>query len=603
MAHRTLQVRRGCIYLALQAALLALAVRLITIQALQHPRWRAMADAMERDRLVAPARRGPILDRNGHPLAVTITAPSVFINPKAVPSGQRLSVARKIAEVLGVDTGRILSILQKPKYFAWVRRKVPKETADALMRLEVPGLGVRQEPLRRYPYGTLLCHALGFVGTDNRGLAGLEARYDDLLAGVPGEREVLRDGLGRPLGSPLGERRPPVDGKALVLTVDVRVQRIVEEELARMSAEHRPESACAVVLDPRTGDVLAMAGWPAFDPQRFQEAPERVRRNMAVAECVEPGSTFKPFVAAVALEHGAVSPDTVFDCRQGRWRIGRRVLHDAHPYGRLTVRDIVAYSSNIGMAQVAARLDPAAIYYGLRAFGFGSKTGIELPGETAGILRPPEEWSRLSRTSIAMGQEVAVSPLQLAAGFCVFANGGWYVRPRIVLGVADSKDRRWLRRAGRPRGWRALSRRVADLMGKDLLVGVVERGTARRVAIRGYPMAGKTGTAQIARPGGGGYEPGAYVAAFVGIVPADAPRFVVAVVVRRPGGRSHYGGVVAAPAVARMAERILSMHRVPRAFRGDSAVRNVLVSERVSAPAAQGRTSFLDSRGTGWVVR
>jgi len=571
MIPRALYVRRGYIHLALQAGLLFLAVRLIVIQSLQHESWRAEAERAERATIKIQPQRGHILDRNGFRIAVTTRASSVCANPRAIPAERRGEVAHKLAALLNLKPERIASRLQRPGYFAWIKRKVSDEEADAVERARLPGVRLESESCRRYPNGPFLCHVLGFVGMDGYGLEGLEARFDTLLAGTAGEEPVLRDGLGRSMRLAPAAPKPAADGHSLVLTIDARIQRIVEEELAAAGELHKPESACAIVLDPVNGDVLAMAGWPPFDPSRFQESPRENYRNMAVVECLEPGSTFKPFVVAAALAHGVVTPETTFNCHRGRYRIGSRLLHDAHPLGRLSVRDIVAYSSNIGMAQVGARLGSERMYEALVAFGFGRATGIELPGETPGILRRPGEWSRYTISSIPMGQEIAVSPLQLAAGFAVFANGGWYVPPRIVLGVADGMGLKMLRTADRPRPRRVLSERLARLMCNDLLVAVVERGTARGLAVSGrgagvagYRLAGKTGTAQIARTDGGGYEPEAYCALFVGIVPADAPRFVIALVARRPGGDSQYGGVVAAPAVGRMAERILSMCRVPR---------------------------------------
>ena len=285
---------------------------------------------------------------------------------------------------------------------------------------------------------------------------------------------------------------------------------------------------------------------------------------MAVAECLEPGSTFKPFTVAAALELGLVTPETRFDCHRGLWRATGRTLHDTHAQGIASVRDIIIYSSNIGAAQIGMRLGRENLYHSLREFGFGRPTGIELPGESAGILRPTRAWSRLTITSLPMGQEIACSPLQLATGFCVLANGGWYVRPRIVLGRAVTEGRHLPDDFAPPERRRLLSGETARVMCNDLLAGVVARGTAQRCAISGYRMAGKTGTAQIARTDGSGYETGAYTASFVGIVPADKPRYVIAMMVKKPSGNSHYGGVVAAPGVARAAERILSMARVPR---------------------------------------
>lgn len=565
MNPRTFHTRRGCIHLALHVALLGICVRMAVIQGLHHRRYARMAIRMERDIVAREPRRGDIVDRNGRRLAVTTRAASVFANPRAVSARDRGRVSSRLAAVLALDPEQVAARLRREKYFVWIKRKVSSEEAEAVARLHLPGVAFREEFCRRYPNGTFLCHVLGFVGTDGDGLAGIEARFSRLLAGRPGEEAVLRDGLGRRLGARGSPASPVRHGPSLVLTIDARIQRIVEEELAGVYQEFRPESACAVVMDPWTGDVLALAAQPAFDPGDAWAVSPATWENMAVAQCVEPGSSFKPFVAAAALEHGVVTPETVFNCHRGRYRIGSRILHDAHPLGHLSVRDIVVFSSNIGMAQVCARLEPEALYQVLRGFGFGRKTGIELPGESAGILHPPRAWSKFSRSSLAMGQEIAVTPIQLTAAFCVFANGGWYVRPRIILAIADSDGRRALRRAGPPEFRRVLTERTALRMGRDLLVGVVERGTARRAALDGYCLAGKTGTAQIARTDGSGYEPGAYCAVFVGIAPADSPRFVIGLVAKRPRGRSYYGGVVAAPAVGRMAERMLSASRIPRA--------------------------------------
>jgi len=564
MTTQVFRVRRGYMHMALQVVLVALCVRLAVIQCLHHNQWAALAMDMEQSSIRIEPQRGHILDRHGNRIAVTTQAQSVFANPRAVPAERRAEVAASLAELLDCDSERIAARLTLPKYFVWVKRKVTAEQAEAVSRANLPGVSLRQEHRRRYPGGSFLCHVLGFVGTDDRGLEGLEARFNDLLVGEPGERPVHRDGLGRKLGIADAEGKPVRHGKSLVLTIDSRIQHIVEEELALACEEHKPESACAVVMDPWTGDILAMAGSPVFDPAHFQESPKSSYRSMAVVECMEPGSTFKPFVAAAALERGAVSADTVFDCHRGKYRLGSRLLHDAHPLGRLSVRDIVAYSSNIGMAQVGERLGAEGMYESLAAFGFGRRTGIKLPGESVGILHHPRVWSKYTISSITMGQEIAATPLQMAAGFSVFANGGWYVRPRIVLGIADSEGRTTLQSAPHPLGRRVLSERVAKLMCSDILAGVVDRGTASRARIPGYRMAGKTGTAQIAKTDGRGYEDNAYVASFVGIVPADEPRYVIALMARKPSGASHYGGIVAAPAVAQMADRILSMARIPR---------------------------------------
>ncbi len=576
----THSLSRGSLLLwGVQLLFVALAVRLVVIQVARHDQWTARAEAMESGVVELPAQRGMILDRQGRQLAVTVKTWSATANPRMVPEEERAAMGREVAEVLDMTPYEVRRKLAQteleritpegervmaPRYYVAIRHGLSGEEAIALLRKRLPGIELRPGTQREYPQGPLLGHVLGFVGMDGIGLEGLEAQCDSLLGGRAGEREVARDGLGRALADDEPPRRRPVDGRSLVLTIDTRVQRIVEDELAKLAEEHKPQSACAVVMDPHAGDVLAMATWPAFDPSEFENCMPSDWRNMAVVECLEPGSTFKPFTVAAALEQGVVTPETKFDCHKGVWRIGGRTLHDAHAFEILSVRDIIAFSSNIGMAQVAERLGPERLYRALRAFGFGRPTGIELAGESAGILRPTSQWTRLSLSSLPMGQEVACSPLQLVAGFCVFANGGWYVRPRIVLGTADADGRKLLRRMPPSPRRRVLSEETADLMCSDLLAAVVERGTARRCALDGYTMAGKTGTAQIARPNGGGYEQGAYTAAFVGIVPVQSPRFVIGVIAQRPGGESYYGGVVAAPAASRMADRILSLYRVER---------------------------------------
>ena len=561
---RTIQTRRVWILAAFQVCLGLLALRLVQLQVVRHRPLLALAERMENATIELMPQRGLILDCKGRELAITVSAPSVAINPRKIPAADRAQVAARLAEILHLDAAELEQRLARPLYFAWVKRQAGESEARAVVEAGIPGIEIRPEPVRRYPGGSFLSHVLGGVGIDGRGLEGVEAQFDAALRGVPGEEAVLRDGRGRPVGDPDFPRRDPVHGQSVVLTIDARIQRIVEEELAAACEKYHPESASAIVMDPWTGDVLAMASWPSFDPAHLGRVPAAVRRNMAVVEMVEPGSTFKPFVAALALDAGLVRPESIFDCHLGAYRIGGRTLHDVHPYGRLTVREIIAYSSNIGMAQVGARLGPDRMYAGLRAMGFGQRSGIELSGESTGLLHHPRSWSKLTISSIPMGQEVAVSPLQLTAGFCVFANGGWHVQPRIVRGLADHDGQRLLRAPEPPRFRQVLRPETANLMCKDLLAGVVEYGTAQNCAIDGYRMSGKTGTAQLARADARGYEPGSYLAAFGAILPTDQPRYVITLLARRPRGGAYYGGVVAAPAAARMGERILSMFHVPR---------------------------------------
>ena len=575
-------VRRGYVLLLFLAAFVALGVRLAVIQVWDHEWLLAKAKEMENATVTLQAQRGMILDREGRVLAVTMQSPSVAVNPRAIPAEDRADVAGQLARILKINAGELEEKLSRPKYFAWVERKVTDAEADAIKQAKLPGVSLVMETVRRYPYGRSLCHVLGYVGIDGHGLEGIEGEFDKVLAGTPGEEFIHKDGLGRAMGGPDVWVKPPANGQSVALTIDMRIQQIAEEELAAACEKHKPESATAVVIDPWTGDVLAMACWPPFDPENYKATPEVQRRNMAVVVCLEPGSSFKPFVAAGALEQKVVRPETRFDCHQGVYTVTGRTLHDVHGYGILTVRDIIALSSNIGMAQIGMLMGPEMIYAYLRAYGFGQKTGIELPGESAGMLHPPKAWGKLTITSVPMGQEVAVSPLQLTAGFCVFANGGWYVKPRILAGLRDTDGRRLLQGPRAPAFTRALQESTAKLMCTDLLAGVVERGMAHNVAIDGYRMGGKTGTAQLTQEGQHGYEAGAYTAVFVGIAPVECPRYVIGVICKKPSGGSHYGGVVSAPPVAKIAERCLTMFRIPRAT-AEEKERSVAMKESPDA--------------------
>lgn len=566
---RSFRVWRGYIHFLVLLGFAGLAVRLAWIQSYQHDAWTIYGERMERRTVAIEPERGMILDRTGRALAVSVRAPSAYINPRAVPSGIRDSVSRDIAKILSMDADRVQELLEKDKFFVWLKRNISEAEAEQLAAAGIPGVAIQDEMRRAYPGGNMLGHVIGAVGMDGQGLGGLEALFEQDLRGIPGEDEVSLDGRGRRMTTEEALKLP-VNGRSVLLTIDSQIQKIAEEELAAACEEHKPQRACVVVLDPWNGDVLAMAIWPPLDPAEFSKVQAESRRDMIVTECTEPGSTFKPFVASLALEKGRVTPETKFDCHNGAFRIGSRTLHDAHGYGVLSVRDIIAYSSNIGMAQIGMKLQPMEIYEGLRRFGFGRVTGVGLPGESAGLLHHPDKWSKLTISSIPMGQEVAVTPLQLAAGFCVFANGGWYVPPRIVEGIADTRGRQMIEHMPRGVPEKVLSDKTAKLMCEDLLAGVVEYGTGRTSAIKGYSMAGKTGTAQLAHENARGYEPGAYAAVFVGIVPVEAPKYVIAMVARKPHGISHYGGVVSAPAVSRIAERALSADRVPRVAAKDS---------------------------------
>ena len=545
----------------LLAALALLAGRLVWIQVVQHPRWGALARKYHQSRRITSGRRGTILDRRGRKLAVTVPVPSVYANPMAIRDKER--VARLLAKALDLSPVAVLERLQPPRYFVWIRRRITQDKAEAVRKLGVRGVGFREETLRVYPHGTLAAHVLGGVGVDNEGLAGLEQKFDRVLAGRPGFEMVLRDGRGRSMAVSDAYDRPAVNGRHLVLSLDAVIQQIAEEELHKAIITWEAVGGAVVVLEAGTSQVLAMASAPTFDPNTLGSADENSRLNRAVGMIYEPGSVYKSFVAAAALDCNIVRPDTRIFCYNGAHSFGGRMLRDTHPYGWLDVREVIVRSSNIGIAQVAARLGPFALHHAARRFGFGARTGIDLPGEEIGILHPARKWTNYSMTSVPMGQEIAVTPLAVAAGYNVFASDGQWSQPRLGIGMASDAGTGRIERFDSLPPSPVISPRVARLLRRDFLVAVVERGTGKRAQVAGYSVAGKTGTAQVARKDRRGYEPGAYIGSFVGIAPAEAPRVVCIVVVERPR-RAHYGGTVAAPAVAAILERTLAYQGVPK---------------------------------------
>lgn len=536
--------------------------RLVQLQIVEHDRYKRLARRQQIIRRKLAGQRGGIMDSRGRLLATSVQRWSVFADPSEVRSPR--ATALVLARMLGVDRGRMERRLARGKYFAWVKRQVSDAEAARVRRLNIPGIHMRRESKRIYPQGGLASHVIGFTDIDGRGLAGAELELDALLAARAGyeavgcdvRRQIIR-------ATQEAAHQQPVHGCDVYLTIDSYLQSTVERELAGACERHRPEAASAVVLDPWTGDVLALANKPSFDPARRGQCPPDHRRNRAVTDVYEFGSVFKPFTVAGALDAAAVTPQTTFDCRQGLWRVGRRTLHDVHPYGELTVSDIVSRSSNIGAAQIAMALGREEFHRFLTRFQFDRPTGVLLPGEAGGIVRPLRAWNNYSVVSVAFGQEIAFTPLALARAVCAVANGGVLLRPRVVRKVvrSDTGDVVYASDRPRPLG-RAMSARTAAQV-LAMMRRVVEEGTGRRAQIQDYPVAGKTGTAQLLREDGRGYSRNRYLASFVGIAPADRPRIVVLVALKRPRRNGYYGGVVAAPVCREIMRRALKYLNVP----------------------------------------
>ncbi len=523
--------------------------RALWLQLVRSPAYEAMAERQQRETIRIPAGRGTIYDRTGVPLAIGEQATTVFADPRTVTSAQRVAVAA--GRTLGIDAEALYPQLRDPTTrFVYVRRKADPIRAATLADLGLPGLGFYAEELRTYPQGPVAAQVLGFAGVDNNGLEGLERSLDSTLAGKPGSEVVITDPYGRAID--VVEAQPERPGKNVTLSIDHQLQASAEEVLARTVRAWGAKGATAIVLDPRTGAVLAMANYPSFDVNRFATAQPEARRNRAVTDLYEPGSTFKIVTIAAALEDRIVKPTTTF------WlpptiQVADRVIHEAHDRTaqRMSVRQILYESSNVGTITIAEELGAGELAAWIDRFGFGSKTGVDFPGESPGLVLPLEKWSGSTIGTVPIGQGIAVTPLQMVSAYAAIGNGGVRMHPHLVEKVAGKK-------VDRGSGKRIVSRRTADRM-MAMFRDVVVEGTGTEAAIPGYTVAGKTGTAAKAE---NGKYVAKYVASFVGLVPAEEPRLAILVAVDEPRGQI-WGGVVAAPAFRDIARFALQYLEIP----------------------------------------
>lgn len=543
----------------LAVAFAVVALRAAQLALLEGPALRERAARQQAREVIQRPQRGEIRDRNAEPLAITRDSLDIWARPALVPSDPELLAL--LARAIGVPAATLQRRIGRVRPFVWLRRGAPLRVEDDLRRLGVPGVGWDMNRSRQYPHGPLAAQVVGFVNIDGRGLEGLERSLDGLLRGRAETVQMVRDARGRSVE--VGDDVPgdPAlrQGAHVTLTLDAYLQELAEQELEAVLRRFRAKAATAVVMDPRSGEVLAMANVPRFDPNRFWKSSPAERRNRAITDVYEPGSTMKGILAAAALEAGVVRPGERIDCGHGAYRVGGRTIHDHEPHGLLSFVDVVRYSSNIGSAKVAQRLGVRRYAAALRRFGFGRPTGIELPGEVSGLIRPEKSWKPIDLVTAAYGQGLAVTPLQMARAYAVIANGGRQVLPHVVREVSDAEGS-LLYRFQSPPLERVLSAATAAAV-RDMLVAAVEEGTGRAAAIPGIAVAGKTGTAQKVDHATGRYSARDYVASFVGFAPANDPRVVVLVVVDSPRG-SHYGGVVAAPVFRRITEKALERARV-----------------------------------------
>ncbi|MGR3311659.1 MAG: peptidoglycan D,D-transpeptidase FtsI family protein [Candidatus Brocadiales bacterium] len=561
MLSKSLKIKLIAIGIVLVMAYVALGVQLVRVQLLDHEKYSKMAEAQHNKKVKLTAHRGPILDRKGRKLAESLNAYSIFANPSIMQ--EKHNSAHLLAKTLHIDAPRVLKLLEKKKRFVWIKRKITDSEAAAIKKLNLKGIGFREEPDRFYPNGKLCSHVIGFVDIDGKGLDGIELAFNNTLSGKSGYMWVRRDARQHYLWTIEGKTQPPRHGDGIILTIDAVIQNIVEDELRKTYKTHRPISATAVVMVPSTGEILAMANLPSYDPNFFWKYSSNERRNRAVTDCCEPGSLLKPITVSGVLENGLAAPDDVIFCHNGVYRIRKRTLHDVHEYGRLTLAEILIKSSNIGMAKLGLLMGQKRLHHNLHKFGFGEKTNVKLPGESSGIVRPLKAWSYYSTTSIPMGHEIAVTPLQFITAFCAIANGGELLRPRIVRAVTESGGKRIKKKFTIPfKIRRVMSSTVANDAMTPILSMVVSKGTGKKAYIPEYEVAGKTGTAQKLLSGGRGYSKSKYLSSFVGYAPAEYPEICVLVMLDEPRNGSYYGGTVAAPAVREIIRKTLDYMRI-----------------------------------------
>jgi cell division protein FtsI (penicillin-binding protein 3) len=532
--------------------------RLVWLQVVNYGDYTQRAAKQQQRSIEVSPVRGNIYDRRGNELAMTVSVDSVFAVPSEVPDIH--SAAQVLGRVLKADSSEIESRMKASRAFAWVARKIDNATNARIRALNLKGIYFQKESKRFYPKGELAAQVLGYVGLDDEGLGGVEREFQSKLTGKPGKMLITMDNRRKWLGR---VEKQPDPGENVVLTIDEKIQYIVERELARAIDETHAEAGTVIVQNPHTGEVLALANWPTFNPNIFNKVNPQALKNRSVSDIYEPGSTFKLVTLAAALEEKITNPDEVVDCQMGSIVVNGLRIHDHHPYAGLTVTQILEHSSDVGAIKIALRLGEERFDRYIRAFGFGTQTRIELPGETRGITKPVSRWSKVSIGAISMGQEIGVSPVQLASMVSTIANDGLYVPPRIVAGTTAPRSTPQLIAFHPALGRRVISSLTAAEM-KHMMEGVVLRGTGKKAILDGYSSAGKTGTAQKI-DASGRYSHSKHIASFAGFAPVNDPAVTVLVVLDSPAGGypRDGGGEAAAPVFARIAQQVLAYMNVP----------------------------------------
>lgn len=534
--------------------MLVVCARLIYLQFSQYENLANRARHQQQNAIETSPQRGELLDRHERQLARSVQTVSLFLDPDGLDVATLDRNAQQLAHSLNLKRADLVADFRKAhadkKRFVWIARRLDADHASKIVALNLPGVQTQLEPKRYYPNGSLAAHVLGYVGLDGKGLGGVEQFYNAKIAGEPGQLFVERDANGKPYEGYEIAAKP---GQTVVLTIDQTIQYQAEQALQNAVQQSRAKSGTVIVLDPRSGEILALANAPTFDPNRVSDAKPETRSNWALQNIYEPGSTFKIVAFSAALEKKLARVDDRIDCQMGAITVAGRVVHDHHPFGSLTISEALAKSSNVAAIKLGIRVGDPTMYDYIRRFGFGSKTGIELPGETNGILRKVERWQPSSIGSIAIGQEIGVTPVQMVAAFGALANDGVRVAPHLIREVRDARGNVVYR--AQPEQRPVISAETAIAL-RGMLEGVTLNGTAKKAQLDGYSAAGKTGTAQKIDPKTRSYSATRFVGSFVGFAPVSNPQVVIIVVIDEPGGAYH-GGDVAAPIFREVAEQVL----------------------------------------------
>lgn len=554
-------------------------VRAVYLQVVKKDQLLKLAEKQHQKIVQLTPGRGDIYDRNNAPLAVSVEMDSCFAEPRNI--GDIPAAAAQLAPILGVNRDELLRKMRGSRNFAWLQRQVTPETAQKVRELKIEGIGFVKESKRFYPNAEIAAHVIGFTGLDPAGLEGVELKYNSTILGNTGYLVTERDALGRDVALKGMVVKKASKGQNITLTLDKNIQYLAEKELAKAVLESRAKAGIALVMEPQTGKILAMANYPNFNPNSYAKFGPQQLRNRSVADSFEPGSTFKVFLVAAALQEKVISARDGFNCENGSYNIGGRTIHDTHRYGWLSVAEVLKYSSNIGAAKIGTRLGPERLYNYLRSFGFGERSGLDLPGEASGYLRGRNQWFGVDLATISFGQGVSANAVQIAAAMSAIANGGVLMKPYVVGKISDDNGTVLQEMTPQVRQ-RVVSPEVARTVAKMMEGVTTTGGTGMSAAVDGYGVAGKTGTAQKVDPVTRGYSIDKRTASFVGFVPVDNPRLTILVVIDEPK-TSPYGGVVAAPAFQAIAQQSLCYLRVPP----ERALKNRPEQIEVEKPATE----------------